>query len=57
MPTKTSFKLCSKSEATFMSDLLFQGLVVLANRYNISFHDYKGHELGVYSPVLFESTI
>ena len=45
LPTKTSVKLSSKSEATFFSELLFQRLVFLANGCNISFDDCKGHEL------------
>ena len=35
VPKETSVKLSSKSEATFISDLLFQRLVVLANGCNI----------------------
>ena len=42
---KRSLNLSSKGEVTFVSDLLFQRLVILANVYNISFHDCKGHEL------------
>ena len=57
LPTKTSVKLSSKCEATFVSDLLFRGLVFLANSCNINFDDCKGHELWVYPPVMFESTI
>ena len=45
LPTKTSAKLSSKGEA------------LLANGCYISFNDYKGHELWVYLPALFESTI
>ena len=55
--TKTSLKLSSKGEATIVSDLWFQRLVVLANGCNISFDDCKRQELWVYLPVLFESTI
>ena len=45
LPTKTSVKFSSKDEATFVSDLLFQRLVFLANGCNINFDDCKGHEL------------
>ena len=45
LPTKTSVKFSSKGEATFVSDLLFQKLVLLANGCNINFDDCKGHEL------------
>ena len=45
LPTKTSVKLSSKDEATSVSDLLFQGLVFLANGCNINFDDCKRHEL------------
>ena len=44
LPTKTSVKRSSKGEATFVSDLLFQGLVFLANGCNINFDDCKGQE-------------
>ena len=44
LPTKTSVKVSSKDE-TFFSDLLLQRLVFLANGCNISFDDFKGHEL------------
>ena len=37
LPKKTSVKLGSKDEATYVSDVLFQKLVVLANGCNISF--------------------
>ena len=37
LPTKTSVKHSSQCEATFVSDLLFKGLVFLANGSNISF--------------------
>ena len=36
LPTKTSVKVSSKGKATFVSGLLFQGLVFLANGYNIT---------------------
>ena len=39
--TKTSVKPSSKRKAILVSDLLFQGLVFLANGYNISFDDAK----------------
>ena len=55
--TKTSVKPSSKRKAILVSDLLFQGLVFLANGYNISFDDCKGHQLLLYPPALFESTI
>ena len=45
LPTKISVKLSSKDEATSVSDLLFQGLVFLANGCNINFDDCKRHEL------------
>ena len=45
LPTKISVKLSSTGEATFVSDLLFQGLVFLANGCNNNFDDCKGHEL------------
>ena len=45
LPMKTSIKLNSKGEATCVSDLLFQMLVVLGNVCNISVDDCKGHEL------------
>ena len=45
LPTKTSVKFGSKGEATFVSDLLFQGLVFLAKGCNINFDNCKGHEL------------
>ena len=45
LPTKTSVKLGSKGAATFVSDLLFQGLVFLVNGCNINFDNCKGHEL------------
>ena len=59
LPTETSAKLSSyfKLEATFVSDLLFQRLVVFANSCNISFDDCKRHELRVYPSALFGSTI
>ena len=57
LPTKTSVKLSSKGEATFVSDLLFQRLLFLANGCNICFDDCKVNELWVYLPALFESTI
>ena len=57
LPTKTSVKLSSKDEATFVSYLLIQKLVVLASGCNISFNDCKGHEMRAYPPALFELTI
>ena len=45
LPTKTYVKLGSKGEALFVPDLLFQGLVFLANGCNINFDECKGHEL------------
>ena len=45
LPTKISAKLSSKGEATFVSDLLFQRLVFLANGCNVNFDNSKGHEL------------
>ena len=45
LPTKTPVKLSSKGEATFVTNLLFQRLVVLANDCNISVDHCKGHEL------------
>ena len=45
LPKKTTVRLSSKGEATFVSDLLFQGLVFLANGCNITFDNCKGHEL------------
>ena len=57
LPIKTSVKLSSKGEATFMSDLLFQGLVFLASGCNINFDDCKGDKLWVYPPALFESAV
>ena len=42
LPTKTSVKLSSKGEATFVSDLLFHGLVFLANSCNINFDNCTG---------------
>ena len=45
LPTKISVKLGSKGEATFVSGLLFQGLVFLAKGCNINFDNCKGHEL------------
>ena len=45
LPTKTSVKLGSKGAATFVSDLLFQGVSFLANGCNINFDNCKGHEL------------
>ena len=45
LPTKTSVKFGSKGEATFLSDLLFQGLVFLAKGCNTNFDSCKGHEL------------
>ena len=45
LPTKTSVKLGSKGTATFLSDLLFQGLVFLASGCNINFDNCEGHEL------------
>ena len=44
-PPRTFVKLSSKGEATVVSDLLFQRLVVLPNDFHISFDDYKGHNL------------
>ena len=43
LPTKISVKLSSKSEATFVSDLLFQRLVFLASGCIISFDNVRGH--------------
>ena len=40
LPRKTSVKLGSKDQATFVSDLLNQRLVVLAKSCSISFHNY-----------------
>ena len=45
LPMKTSVELSSKGEATFVSDLLFQRLLFLANGCNISFDDCKVSEL------------
>ena len=45
LPTKTFVKLGSKGAATFVSELLFQGLDLLANGCNINFDNCKGHEL------------
>ena len=45
LPTKTFVKLGSKGAATFVSDLLFQGLDSLANGCNNNFDNCKGHEL------------
>ena len=56
LPMKTSVKPSFKAEATFVSDLSFQR-GFLANGCNISFDNWKGHELWIYLPVLFESTI
>ena len=44
LPTRKSVKLSSKGEVTFVSDLLFQRLVVLVSGCNISLDDGKGHE-------------
>ena len=41
----TSVKFSSKGKTTFVYDLLFQGLVFLANGCNIRFDDCKRHEL------------
>ena len=57
LPTKTSVKPNSKRKAILVSDLLFQGLVFLVNGYNISFVVCKGHQLLLYPPALFASTI
>ena len=42
---KHTLNLSNKSKATFVSDLLFQRLVVLATACNISFDNCKEHEL------------
>ena len=52
-----SVKLSGKDGAIFFPDLLFQSSVALANGCNIRFDNCKGHELWVYIPTLFESTI
>ena len=52
LPIKTSHKISSKREATFVSDLLFQRSVSC-----ISFNNCKGHKRWVYPQALFESTI
>ena len=46
-----------KVKPLFVSDLLFQWLVVFAIGCNISFNDWKGHGLRVYPPAMFGSTI
>ena len=56
LATKRSIKLTEKGDATIDSDLMFQRLVVVAKVSNISFEDYKEHELFAYPPDLFEST-
>ena len=56
LPTKTPAKLSSKGEALLFLTYYFKGRF-LANGCYISFNDYKGHELWVYPPALFESTI
>ena len=43
LPTKTSVKLSSKSEATFISYPLFQRLIFLKNDCNISFDNCRGN--------------
>ena len=45
LPTKTSAKLSSKGEASFVSDLLLQRLIFMANSCSISLDDYRRHEL------------
>ena len=44
---KHSLSLGSKGEATFVSDLLFQRLVVLENGCDINFDNCKRHELSI----------
>ena len=45
LPTKALVKLSTKGEANFVSDLLLQRFIFLANGCNISSNDRKGHEL------------
>lgn len=45
LPTKTFVILGSKDEVTHVSDVLFQRLVNLANGCNISFDNWKSHEM------------
>ena len=47
LPMKISDKLSSKSEATFVSDVLFQRQFLVNGCY-ISFNDSKGHEFWLY---------
>ena len=56
LPMKTSVKLISKGEATFVSDLIFQSSA-FGKWLLYSFNDCKGHELRVYPAALFESII